>query len=543
MQSWVARWKALKPRTAATRPLREDGTEHKRMKLIQLHMRLPLVRTQLLDVDVDAFQKVLWDIEENSEEQLAAIMAEAEQCEDGLYQWRGKMLQFATEGGGYFDCRRPAFYGTFSKTSAVISARNPLGQEPELDYSYESDVDWESEAGDGEDLESDLGEEEEEEEEEEETGGFVVPDNEFGEDVGEIRKKVGKLTQVVHDYNSMPADMAEVLGVRVISDLPLVLARDKNVVIEEGVDYFQGDVTYAKAQDLDAAVMQMHKHPTACSFTYILPTTDHRYAGHVFLKTSEAAGTKSACEGLVSGYIKQVPEQKLAAIKREKEELAAALAKKAEEEAAAARAAELKKQQASRPPPEQRREKQNPVDVMSSEQVLAFVVTVHGSRKPKPQLIDAAHVACKVPKSVISTAIVLNADKKGGVWKVKDDVIESKQLREKADEAYAINSVKVAEAKQQPNSGSSANSHGNHQDEDAANSDENSAKQESDASNKDSKEEHNNSDVDHENSAAKKDNHDESESGQADVEMTDATDAGKEGLDQFGCQMVTDSEA
>ncbi len=511
------------------------------MKLIQLHMRLPLVRTQLLDVDVDAFQKVLWDIEDNSEEQLAVIMAEAVQDEDGLYHWRGKMLQFATEGGGYFDCRRPAFYGTFSKASAHISGRNPLGQEPEQDYTYESDVDWESEAGDGEDLESDLGDEEEEEEDEEEAGGFVVQDNEY-EDVGEIRKKVGKLTQVVHDYNSIPTDMGDSLAVRVLSDLPLVLARDKNVVIEEGMDFYQGDVHHAKAQDLDTAVWHMHKHPTACSFTYILPTSEHKFAGYVFLKNSEATGNKVACEGLVSGYIKQIPQQKLAAIKQEKKDLEAALAKKAEEEAAAARAAELKKQQASRPAPEQRREKQNPIDKMDADQVLAFVTTVHGSRKPKPQLIDAVHAATKVPKAVVSAALVLNAEKKSGIWKVKQEIIVGRQLQDQAEEAYAINSVKPAENSKQPSSNGSSGAQGsNDGGDDAANYDNDNDNVKQEQQDSDVKQEQS-SHVKEENDAdAMQDNVEQTQTkSEEDVEMADASDAGQKDLEEFGCIVMQD---
>ena len=142
--------------------------------------------------------QVIWDVEENSEEQLQAILAASAVDEEGLYHWEGKTLQFVTEGGGYFDSRRPAFFGTHVKTSDKFSARNPLGQDPELDYEYESDIDWESETGDGEDLMSDLGEEEEEEEEEDEGGGFVVADGEWdaGVDGVSSRKKVRKLNQV-----------------------------------------------------------------------------------------------------------------------------------------------------------------------------------------------------------------------------------------------------------------------------------------------------------------------------------------------------------
>ena len=46
-------------RNARTRPLREDGTAHPRLKLIQLNMKIPLVKTQLVDVDVEAEKKVM----------------------------------------------------------------------------------------------------------------------------------------------------------------------------------------------------------------------------------------------------------------------------------------------------------------------------------------------------------------------------------------------------------------------------------------------------------------------------------------------------
>ena len=80
-----------------------------------------------------------WD---EAEEKLNEIMAGAEQQPDGLFKYQGRLLEMKMEGGGWFDCRRPAYYGTNSKLSKVINARQPLVQDPELDYSYESDADW-----------------------------------------------------------------------------------------------------------------------------------------------------------------------------------------------------------------------------------------------------------------------------------------------------------------------------------------------------------------------------------------------------------------
>jgi hypothetical protein len=88
-------------------------------------------------------QQIHWDVEwDDAEDKLNEIMTNVEQQDDGLFKYQGRLLQMLTEGGGWFDCRRPAYYGTNSKTSKFINARQPLVQDPELDYSYESDADW-----------------------------------------------------------------------------------------------------------------------------------------------------------------------------------------------------------------------------------------------------------------------------------------------------------------------------------------------------------------------------------------------------------------
>ncbi|UZJ51094.1 hypothetical protein CBS101457_000414 [Exobasidium rhododendri] len=58
-----------------------------------------------------------------------------------------KLLHFATD-------RRPAWYGTWTRTTNLVGPRRPLGQDPvALDYSYDSDAEWEDEdPNDGDDL-------------------------------------------------------------------------------------------------------------------------------------------------------------------------------------------------------------------------------------------------------------------------------------------------------------------------------------------------------------------------------------------------------
>jgi hypothetical protein len=44
------------------------------------------------------------------------------------------------------------------------------------------------------------------------------------------------------------------------------------------------DIFNSKAPNLDAAIQFLHKHPTAVAFTYILPDSEHKLRGTVFLK-------------------------------------------------------------------------------------------------------------------------------------------------------------------------------------------------------------------------------------------------------------------
>eukprot|EP00961_Rhodomonas_salina_P071816 964480-Rhodomonas_salina.1 len=189
-----------------------------------------------------------------------------------------------TEGGGWFDCRRPPFCGTFRKTSAHVSGTKPLAQDPELDYAYESEVDWESEAGDGEDLGSDLDGDDDEEELEDDEGGFVVPDGmvmdeEDPEGGVTTVRKLKKLQQVVYYADGVPAEFAAAMSVQLVDEVPLVLENDENLALEKDADYFGDDLGSTKAANIEQAIHAMHKHAIACAFTYIPADQDHRFAG------------------------------------------------------------------------------------------------------------------------------------------------------------------------------------------------------------------------------------------------------------------------
>jgi hypothetical protein len=86
LQSWIAHWKKS-PRVNDCEPASRRDVRAPRMKMIQLTMMVPITRTQLVDVDVDACKKVVWDVEADPEEQqLQTILNEAVQTPEGLYR-------------------------------------------------------------------------------------------------------------------------------------------------------------------------------------------------------------------------------------------------------------------------------------------------------------------------------------------------------------------------------------------------------------------------------------------------------------------------
>ncbi|KAJ3354368.1 hypothetical protein GGF32_002576 [Allomyces javanicus] len=64
----------------------------------------------------------------------------------------------------FHEDRRPAYWGTWSKTSSVITGRRPLARDTAvLDYEYDSEAEWDDEDVDGEEIRSDEDDEDDEE--------------------------------------------------------------------------------------------------------------------------------------------------------------------------------------------------------------------------------------------------------------------------------------------------------------------------------------------------------------------------------------------
>ncbi|KEP52986.1 putative transcription initiation factor TFIID-1 [Rhizoctonia solani 123E] len=75
----------------------------------------------------------------------------------------------------FHENKRPAYYGTWTKSSPYIGPRRPFGKDESLDYDYDSGGDWEEE-GDGEVIVSDGSDEEDSGSEDEEEGWLVDDD-------------------------------------------------------------------------------------------------------------------------------------------------------------------------------------------------------------------------------------------------------------------------------------------------------------------------------------------------------------------------------
>ena len=85
------------------------------------------------------------------------------------------------QGRTFYKSQRPAYFGTFTKESAIITARTPFGQDHTLiNYDFESDEEWDSDA-EGEDI-ADSDGEEENEGNELEFDDFFRRDDDFGSD-------------------------------------------------------------------------------------------------------------------------------------------------------------------------------------------------------------------------------------------------------------------------------------------------------------------------------------------------------------------------
>ncbi|KAG9098646.1 hypothetical protein FRC06_006131 [Ceratobasidium sp. 370] len=75
----------------------------------------------------------------------------------------------------FHENNKPAYYGTWTKTSLSIRARRPFGKDESLDYDYDSDEDWEEE-GEGEVIVSDGSDEDDSSSDSDEEGWLVDDD-------------------------------------------------------------------------------------------------------------------------------------------------------------------------------------------------------------------------------------------------------------------------------------------------------------------------------------------------------------------------------
>jgi chromatin assembly factor 1 subunit A len=84
----------------------------------------------------------------------------------------------------FHDNYRPAYFGTYGKTSAAVRPRQPLGRDGVLfNYEYDSDDDWEDEP-EGEEILSNDEDEQDAGDDEEDEDGFVVPHGYLSDDEG-----------------------------------------------------------------------------------------------------------------------------------------------------------------------------------------------------------------------------------------------------------------------------------------------------------------------------------------------------------------------
>lgn len=102
---------------------------------------------------------------------------------------------------------RPAYFGTWSKRSKIVTGRNPFGKERRLDYDYDSEAEWEE--GDeeiGEDIENDAGDDEEDKDDEDDSvgeDGWLAADDDVDDNVDEDtkalrRKQIANRSRELH---------------------------------------------------------------------------------------------------------------------------------------------------------------------------------------------------------------------------------------------------------------------------------------------------------------------------------------------------------
>ena len=139
--------------------------------------------------------------------------------------------------------KRPAFYGTYSKTSTKISARNPLGKDQELfDYEVDSDDEWESE-GSGEDIDEEDLSDGDVQDDENIFDDFCVPDGYLSEEEGLTNDKDGSIS-----INRGPTNN-KVVKIGIVYDLNAASSSEKELLSEFTVEVLRPVPTTIQTAD------------------------------------------------------------------------------------------------------------------------------------------------------------------------------------------------------------------------------------------------------------------------------------------------------
>lgn len=89
---------------------------------------------------------------------------------------------------------RPPYFGTWSKKSAFVTGRKPIGKdESTMDYDFDSEAEWEEGDDDmGEDVENenDVGDDEEEDEEDDNEDGWLAADDEIDDELDDETRQL-----------------------------------------------------------------------------------------------------------------------------------------------------------------------------------------------------------------------------------------------------------------------------------------------------------------------------------------------------------------
>lgn len=85
---------------------------------------------------------------------------------------------------------------------------------------------------------------------------------------------------------------------------------------------------------------------------------------------------------------------------------------------------------------------------LSEDQLKGLVMSLHGSPRGKPQLVELVHKACGLTKTVSSALVSRVASRKEHRWRISAAFLESKQLLDVSEEAWEANCKEAIPAKQ-----------------------------------------------------------------------------------------------